>query len=287
MFGAGALTPIAITALWFLAYGAIAHLWTYAVVINARLNGDRLSPFPRLLSNVIQQPALYVLGVAGLVQTLRSGAAIQARAAASIDSRPLTYTALSLVAGIFVIGRAYDQYYALLLPLFAMLGGSFVGAMIAAAPPRRTTTGVVALLVVTAALATANEIRAFKPIALQTSEIEWVLQRTQPTDSYLGGSPGPALFRPSAWYFFFLTGPFASDADYADMTAALRSGRLRPRLVVMDDYLRQRAPQAALAYIRSHYRQVGADLYMRQKENGRSTLNTSDASERFDRPLTR
>jgi hypothetical protein len=195
-------------------------------------------------------------------------------------------TALSLIAGILIIGKAYDQYYALLLPLLAALGGSLAAAWLEGLRARGSLIAA-ATMVALASLALAISVRTFKPIDPQLDEIAFITSRTKPADSYVGGSPGAALFRPHGWYFFFLTGPFASDRDYADLLAALEAGRVRPRLVVRDRYLDQRAPAPLLAYIAAHYRRAHGDVYLRQSEYGSASLNTSEASDKFDRPFTR
>ena len=290
LFTAGALAPILATMIYFERHGALAEFWYYAVTINGRLNAERFSPFPRLLSNVVQQPAIYVLGAIAITVRLKpdtTGTNGEKVPVVSGFSRTvILYTALSLVAGIFVIGRAHDQYYSLLLPLLAVLGGSLAAHWIEPTRPRRPLIAA-AMSIALAAWCTAVSARRFAPIDPQIDEIAFVTQQTQPSDSYVGGSPGAALFRPHGWYFCFLTGPFATDGDYTTLLHSLESGRVRPRLVVRDRYLAQRAPAALLAYIDAHYQHARGDLYLRQSEYGSASLNTSEASDRLDRPFTR
>jgi len=280
LFAIGALTPIAAAIAWFASRGALAPLWHNTVTITARLNADGFSPLPRLASNVAQQPAIYLLGAAGLVTRVRARRT-------TVLPRAIVYTALSLAAGVFVIGRAYDQYFALLLPLLAVLGGALVGGLEAELSNRRVRAAAAALVVAAAELSVYNDARSFRPIAPQIEAMTWVMEHTSPRDAYLGGSPDAALFRPHAWFYFFLTGAFAADSDYRALESALESGAMRPRLVVMDTYFLQRAPAPLVAYVTARFRRAHGQLYLRQSEYGRSTLNTSDASERFERPFTR
>jgi len=294
LFTTGALAPILATMIYFERHGALAEFWYYAVTINGRLNGDRFSPIPRLLSNVVQQPAIYVLGAIAITVRLQpdtTGTTVRLNGekvpvVSGFSRTVILYTALSLVAGIFIIGRAHDQYYALLLPLLAVLGGLLAADWIEPTRPRRPLIAA-AVSIALAAWCTAISARRFAPIDPQIDEIAFVTQQTQPSDSYVGGSPGAALFRPHGWYFCFLTGPFASDGDYTTLLHSLESGRVRPRLVVRDRYLAQRAPAALLAYIDAHYQHARGDLYLRQSEYGSASLNTSEASDRLDRPFTR
>jgi hypothetical protein len=290
LFAAGVIAPIAITLWWFARHDALRPLWYYTVVFNGQLNAERLSPFPRLVSNVIQQPAIYVLGVIGTTVRLNPEPAVRLKpdttgTTVAFTRTVVVFTALSLIAGIFIIGKAYDQYYALLLPLLAVTGGA-LGADLCETAGRRTAIAP-ALMIVCAALSLAISARAYRPIGPQLEDLAFVTAHTAPSDAYVGGSPGAALFRPHGWFYFFLTGDFAAAAEYDDLLRSLRSGGLRPRLVVRDRYLEERAPPALLAYIDAHYSRARGDLYLRQSEYGSAALNTSDASERFDRPLTR
>jgi 4-amino-4-deoxy-L-arabinose transferase-like glycosyltransferase len=264
VFIAAAVAPITATAWWFRAHDALASFYFYTVVVNARLNADRFSPLPRVASNVLQQPALYALGFAGLVafaRTLRTHR----------DRVVIVATAASLTFGLFVIGKAYDQYFALLLPLLAVVGAAFAQHAFTITPGRAA-----AGMVLVAFLSLTISIRAFRPSAPQLAAIAWVTEHTDPADAYLGGSPGPALFRPQAWFYGFLTGPFATDRDYAALVDALESGRMRPAIAIDDAYL-ARAPARLVAYVRAHYRT--------QNEYGSSGLKIRVASDKFDRPL--
>ena len=289
VFAAGVLAPIAITLWWFARHDALRPLWYYSVVFNGRLNAERFSPFPRLVSNVIQQPAIYILGAIGITVRLKPDttrdAATTMPVVSGFSRTVVVSTALSLIAGIFIIGKAYDQYYALLLPLLAVTGGALAADLCETAGHR--TVMAPALMIVCAALSLAISARAYRPIGPQLEDLAFVTAHTAPVDAYVGGSPGAALFRPHGWFYFFLTGDFAAAAEYENLLGSLRSGGLRPRLVVRDRLLEERAPPALLAYIDAHYSRARGDLYLRQSEYGSASLNTSVASERFDRPLTR
>lgn len=290
VFASGVIVPIALTMWWFARHDALRPLWYYAVIFNGRLNAERFSPLPRLLSHVIQQPAIYVLGAIGIMVRLKPDTTGTTGTTVRLKPDPtgtpvVPFIALSLIGGIFIIGKAYDQYYALLLPLLAITGGALAADLFL-----RTTPGALiapALMIACAVLSLAISARAFTPIGPQLADIAFVTEHTMPADAYLGGSPGPALFRPHGWFYFFLTGQFATAGEWDDLLGALRSGEVRPRLVVSDRYFEQHAPPALLAYIDGHFHRARGDLYVRQSEYGSASLNSSEASERFDRPLTR
>jgi hypothetical protein len=120
-------------------------------------------------------------------------------------------------------------------------------------------------LAATVALSLGNMARGFHSNAPQLADLTYVIERTRPTDTSFAASAGPAVFRPHAWYYFFHSGPFASEQERADLAAAIESGRLRPQIVVLDDY-ELPIPPAVWHYVRLHYRQVGPMLYERLPE---------------------
>ncbi|MBI3492233.1 MAG: hypothetical protein HY047_10700 [Acidobacteria bacterium] len=107
-----------------------------------------------------------------------------------------------------------------------------------------------------------NLARVHKPIGAQLDELAYVTEHTRPTDAVLSVTSGPGVFRPHAWYYFFLSGPFVTDRDFAELTRAIESGRIRPRIVVLSMYERK-LPPAIWSYVRQHYRPVREDLYER------------------------
>ena len=285
VFTAGVMMPVAITIWWFARHDALRPLWYYTVIFNGRLNAEGFSPLPRLVSHVIQQPAIYVLGAIGIAVRLKPDTTEMIPVESGFSRTVVVLTALSLIVGIFIVGKAYDQYYALLLPLLAITGGVFAADLCLRTTRRARTAP--ALMVGCAALSLAISARAFTPIGPQLADIAFVTERTLPADAYVGGSPGPALFRPHGWFYFFFTGQFATAAEWDEMLRSLHTGGVRPRMVVRDRYLEQYAPPALLSYIDAHFHRARGDLYLRQSEYGNSSLNSSEASERFDRPLTR
>jgi uncharacterized membrane protein len=277
-FAAGAALPVAGIASWFAAHEALGALYFGTVTTNLRLTADRFPPLPRLLTNIKNDPVFYGLGTAGIAAACR----VRPRA----DQLPIIASAVSLVAGIFIIGKSYDQYYALLLPLVAVLAAAVAQDALPRTRATRSNAIVIVAMIALAAWSIGRLLHWFRPNDSQLTEIAWVTSHTDPSDTYLGGTSGPATFRPHAWYYFFLTGAFATDREFAALLASLESGAIRPRLVIVDERFSEVAPAGLLAYVREHYRHVRGDLYQRrQNEYGSEGLNTSEASDRFDRPL--
>jgi hypothetical protein len=117
------------------------------------------------------------------------------------------------------------------------------------------------------ALSLGNVARLFEPSAPQLADLAYVTVHTRPTDTVLGESPGPGVFRPHAWFYFFLTGPFASQRDYEALGADLESGRIRPRIVILDSPVpRHYFPPAVTEFVRRRYRLVQGHLFERSED---------------------
>lgn len=306
---AGAMMPAIAVLAWFGAHDAIGDLFFATVTANIRLNADRFATLPRLVRNTGHHPALYLFGFAGLVVALRRRP--------DAPRVAITATAVSLLAGAFVIGKAYDQYFALLLPVLAVAAAGWMvdalrvpstwragtrapawiaalagaaacfivirplttasnltmaacfsaSALLAASAfhlwgsPRPTAAAMMGLGALAALLA-GNVVREFDGNERQIADLRWVIAATQPSDTALNGYPSVTVFRPHAWFYFFLTGPFPSEEDYARLLASLRAGRIRPRLVVLSGTLTQ-APRPVLDYIHAHYRPARGDILER------------------------
>lgn len=248
-FAAGTAIPVVAVAAWFAGRGALAPFYYYNVTMNGRLNGDRMSPFPRLWSSIARNPPLYALGAAGLIRGVRG----RRRA-----DTALVATAVSLSIGLVVIGKPWDQYYALLLPLLALLAADEALSLLVRT--RRQPAVAAAGLAVVVLLATVNLWTSFHSNAGQIAELTYVMEHTGPADTVLSGTVGGGVFRPHAWFYFFLVGPFASDREYAALVAALESGTIRPRIVLLDSFL-AKAPPPLPAFVRTHYVHVRDDIY--------------------------
>ena len=73
------------------------------------------------------------------------------------------------------------------------------------------------------------------------NEIRYVLQNTSPTDTCLDGWTGLGVFRPHAWFYWFLHGEvraMLSERTKNELVANLRSGSIAPKLIFYDQDLK-------------------------------------------------
>jgi hypothetical protein len=74
----------------------------------------------------------------------------------------------------------------------------------------------------------------------QLARLRYVFENTKPTDVVMDGWEGTGVFRPHAFYYFFLHGELVDRLPREQVDAyldALESGRIRPRLIAMDENL--------------------------------------------------
>jgi hypothetical protein len=252
-FAIGVLTPIGIVAGWFAANGALVALVDGTIVRNVAINNDRVSPMPGLLASVLRNLPLYTLGLAGAAKAWRGQR--------TNPQAMLLVTVVSLGIGVVLIGRVYDQYYLLMLPLLAVFAAGATAEW--SAQQRRSTRWIPAAVSVAAVALLSGVVSArYESNHRQLADMRLVMDQVRPDETVFSGIPGAGTFRPHAWYYFFLVGPFANGRDFDALRLALDAGEIRPRLVVFDAAV-QTMPSGVLHYLRAHYRALRDDLYIR------------------------
>jgi hypothetical protein len=252
-FAVGLAIPLAIVAAWFMTRGSFGSFVDATTLRNAAINTDRRSPLPGLLGSVLRNAPLYAAGVAGAIAAAR-GTLPGARA-------DLLTALASLAVGVAVIGRVYDQYYLLMLPLLAIFGGAIIARWSSRAVARSRWVPAASMTVSLLLLAIVVPAR-FESNDQQLADIGLAMQQVPPGETIFSGIPGAGTFRPHAWYYFFLVGPFASAHDYEILRSAIDTGRIRPRLVIFDAAVRA-MPAGVLDALRARYRRLRGDFYLR------------------------
>jgi 4-amino-4-deoxy-L-arabinose transferase-like glycosyltransferase len=153
----------------------------------------------------------------------------------------LACTLLGLAAGVLVVPVAHRQYYLILLPLVAWFAARGLGAALGGAKQSiRAWLLPVAIAALSILPARALDEAATQSNDQQVARLREVFARTKPTDLVMDGWEGTGVFRPHAFYYFFL------HEESLDMLAPQRvenfldgldTGRIRPRLIALDDNL--------------------------------------------------
>jgi hypothetical protein len=261
-FAAGAAAPIAVVLSVFAAQGALAAFVQDTLLVNLRWPVS-FSAEPRIRQLLAENALLVGLGLCGLVlAAIALARTPQPRAAAAV----VPAHALGLTAGAFVIPVPTAQYLVPLLPLVALLGAGAAVRLLQAAwnLPRRPLR--VAAVTLAAAVLLAGSVRPLRTmldrlrpghtkVADQIAAIGAVLTRTRPTDTIFDGFSGVGVFRPHAYFYYFLHDEvrmLLAGRPLGRLLADLRDGAIAPDWVVADaDVLA--LPDDLVAFLRANY----------------------------------
>jgi hypothetical protein len=150
-------------------------------------------------------------------------------------------TLVGLFAGLLVVPVAYRQYYLMPLPIVCLFAAQGLFVLIKQA---RESAQPWLLIVAMVPLAVLPVLDLQETLKLgndnQLARLRYVFENTKPTDVVMDGWEGMGVFRPHAFYYFFLHGEFVDRLPREQVDAylvALESGRIRPRLIAMDENL--------------------------------------------------
>jgi 4-amino-4-deoxy-L-arabinose transferase-like glycosyltransferase len=261
MFVAGLSAPLLATMLVFLGHGALAPFLDHNFVRNAQW--VRLTKAHAHLRHVVRQNVvLAALGMAGWLIAL---AVLRRWEQARRGDIVVVLAAATLIAGVWVIPVPYGQYYLPLLPLWAALAARTLWRWAEKSPWR-----LVALtLGLAGMLATPLREMAGEPRLRndeQRREIQYVLDHTSAADTVLPGWRLTTLFRPHAYFYFFLheemRAMLTEQQRGPDVVQALEA--TRPKIIENDPAVHALEPEV-LAYIKRNYEPTGVGVLYRRK----------------------
>jgi hypothetical protein len=164
-----------------------------------------------------------------------------------------------LIVGIRVVPVAHRQYYLPQLPIVAIFGARGLRFLVELAQERfRAWLLACAILpfLIWPVIDLRNALRSRNDE--QLADIGYVYQHTQPTDLVMDGWRGTGIFRPSALYHFFIHEELLamlSEADKEAYASAMETGKIRPRLIALDENLIGLGPR----FVRFVYRNYQCD----------------------------
>ena len=178
-------------------------------------------------------------------------------------------SASGLLLGLLVIPVAYAQYLLTLLPLITLFAGRFLVFLAGYLPSglRWAYVGLALILLQISPVSQALE-RGHRRNDGQLRSLEFVLTHTTPTDQVMDGWRGLGVFRPHAWYYYFLhpeVRGMLPPAELAGFQEQLESGAVQPKLIVMDNNLRSLSDRF-LAFVQSRYEKADRDIWIRKPE---------------------
>jgi hypothetical protein len=267
----GGITPVVLTMIYFACRRGLGPFLQDNFLLNAGWNA-RLDPRHLLGEFARESPAMVLLGLGGMVLAL--GRVLRRDRFGTLDGMILL-NVLGPILGLAILPIAWPQYYLTFLPLLALLGAECLCTAAARLAAGRAQGGRalglgLSVLLILLCLQPAWQIRQeFRwSNAEDLKEIRYVAEQTTPNDTVLDGWSGRGVFRPHAWFFFFLHNEvraMLTEAEIRDLVSGLRDGRISPKLVVFDAALQNLAPELA-GVLAQHYQPAGVGQIWRRRK---------------------
>jgi hypothetical protein len=157
------------------------------------------------------------------------------------DGFVLLGTLFGLAAGIFVIPVAHRQYYLMPLPIACLFAAQGLCFLVERAR-ERARPWLLILATIPLSILPVLDLREALTMRndAQLARLRYVFENTKPTELTMDGWEGTGVFRPHAFYYYFLHDELLDMLPQAKLDTfldALESGRIRPRLIAMDTQL--------------------------------------------------
>ena len=153
----------------------------------------------------------------------------------------LLCTLAGLIAGILIVPVAHRQYYLMALPILCLFAAKGLGVLLDFAKERARSRLLVLALVPLSVLPALGLHDAFSSRNdQQLARLRQVIETTSATDVVMDGWEGTGVFRPHAFHHYFLHDEALAMIPRVQVDALLdnlESGRLRPKLIALDDQL--------------------------------------------------
>jgi hypothetical protein len=176
----------------------------------------------------------------------------------------LACTGVALFAGVLVIPVAQRQYYLMPVPLACLVATDGLVAIVDLARAQARPAWLAAALAGLSIL----PVRALRAEYAagnqqQLARLRQVFETTSPTDLVMDGWEGMGVFRPHAFYYYFIHDELLQMLSRARVDAFvddLEAGRVRPRLIAMDSHLIALGPRF-VDFVRRNYVSRDGFLY--------------------------
>jgi 4-amino-4-deoxy-L-arabinose transferase-like glycosyltransferase len=188
----------------------------------------------------------------------------------------LLCTGLGVFAGLRIIPVAQRQYYLMLFPIVCLWAAQALLWGVETLPGRlgrlRSVLFGLALFGLLWKPVRGVNDEAHRRNSEQLAKLRTVFERTQPTDIVMDGWEGMGVFRPHAFYYFFLHEEVRAVLPSKPVDALLvelESGHVRPKLIAMDQNLRALGPRF-VSFVETHYTSSDGFLYFTNGQAGPS-----------------
>jgi hypothetical protein len=213
---------------------------------------------------------ILILSLLGLLGSLRRFFGSRKRSYAEVV---LLCTLLGLCAGVGIIPAAQKQYYLMPLPLICLFAAAglfwlvdWLGNRRRAFQAARPWLLALAVVVLFKVPVKALRVSYRERNDLQLARLRYVFETTKPTDLVMDGWEGTGVFRPHAFYYYFIHEELLPmlPVDRVDAYVDdLESGKIRPKMIALDANLVGLDPRF-LRFVLNRYASRDGVLYFRR-----------------------
>lgn len=235
----------------------------------ALIVGLFLIPFPLYQYYVLFLPLVAVFAATFLVDSVAKLADLRDRLTVWQWTSITALASGAILTGLMLIGRGAGSHW----PLFVFTGYWFVVLLGCTALVfiRFQTLALVFFLVAMSV----GPLKRLHDTLLASSEgtprieeMRYIMENTTPTDTIMDGFEVSGVFRPHAYFFWFI--PYGvrqrlTDKDKQLLLADLYAGSISPKLILFDGNLRDLSP-GVTEFLKNNYEPVGTGVIWRRKQ---------------------
>jgi len=233
----------------------------------ALIVGLFLIPFPHYQYYVLFLPLVAVFAATFLVEWITKLADLRDRLTVSQWASIAALGSGAMLTGVVVIGRGAGSHW----PVFLIVGYWFV-VLLASMALIFMRARNVALVFFLIAMSVGPLMRLHNALASpdptpQIDEIRYIMENTSPTETVMDGYQGSGVYRPHAYFFWFLTHndrQGITEKDRQKLLEDLHTGAISPNLILFDENLKDLSP-AITEFFQDHYEAVGTGFIWRRK----------------------
>jgi hypothetical protein len=233
----------------------------------ALIVGLFLIPFARSQYYILFLPLVAVFAATFLVESVTKLADLRDRLAVWQWTSIAALSSIVILAGLVLIGRGAGSHW----PLFLILGywfGMLLGGMaliFMRAPAVALVFFLVAMII--GPLHRLQSTLASPGTSPQIEEMRYIMENTAPTEKIMDGYQGSGVFRPQAYFFWYLGYDIRqrlTDKNKQLLLEDLYTGSISPKLILFDKNLRELSP-GITKFFENNYEPVGTGVIWRRK----------------------
>jgi Dolichyl-phosphate-mannose-protein mannosyltransferase len=241
----------------------------------ALIVGLFLIPFPLYQYYILLFPLVAVFAATFLIDSIAKLGHLRERLTDWQWTSIAALISIAILTGLVLIGRGAESHW----PLFLIIG-YWLGALLSCMALLFRRAPGIALIFFLVAMIVGPMKRLQSTLTSpganpQIAEMRYIIENTAPTETIMDGFRGSGVYRPHAYFFWFI--PYGvrqrlTDRDKQLLLEDLYTGSISPKLILFDPNLRDFSP-ASTEFFEAHYEPVGTGMIWRRKPVSRAAFS--------------